>query len=1122
MPSYKWDALALGFVITFLPCLFLTLAYALGSVSWRLRFLLPCPFSKAELVRVTRDIGNDGTQMSADESALNRAIHKWISWVLGALGADRNKVTEIVQVQHTQDGKSFIILRGAKYTFAEDIGEFTAMQAVPQRKVGELRRRIENGLDEGEVKDRMTVFGPNKIDVAVPTLSGAILQEVSGYGYMYQLFFTYQWYFLGSWKVASIWVAVFVSSAVMKAWIMRKNRLILRESSESGNRGFKVMRGGKEVTVGSQDLLPGDIALFQESGVVVPTDCFLLEGSLLIDESVVTGEATPVQKFRLPDDQNKVVRARQDKKNYLFAGTSILQTDCCCKAVVVDTGVNTSRGQLLNASLYPNPLWIKFDEDYKILFVYSFIFGIIAGAVIMHMMGWGVESLFQGGFAIWNTFSPLLPVALVMGQSRAASRLREAHGILCLTPARTAVAGRVDIAVFDKTGTLTEDGLDMVGVILQGGADHQAGDPLFNPSDWSQLGTNPRAHGMRLVMGMAHNVAAHGSDLAGSQVEITMLQKSGGQPDSTSGQINTMSWPDGMRVETVEKFPFNHHTMTMSVVVKCQNPVAISEPTKEGRRFALVKGAPEKVAELCQQSGNAQDPEAGQGSTGGKHFEMQRLLEANNTLSRQGCYVLMAAFKQLPDDSSETLSRDSVESKGSLQPLGLLVFRNALRKESPGLITELKSGSIPSVMASGDSHLTAAAIAREVGILTYSKVLIADVESYKIKWRDMDTNAPGDPMVDDAELVLSGDAWACTRDDTPWLSKAKVFGRISPEQKVEIVEAFIRLGHIAMFVGDGGNDSGALRAAHVGVALTEQKQGSGGSVIAHFNTTEKTPCAVARVLKEGRCALASSLAAFRFLFGYGVQITVMKGLMFGTSHNFHWTGQSLIVLEGLFLPMVVPAMVDSSPRHDLDQKRPSWSLLNTEGCLGMFGPLLLNVMFIGCSFLYMTSQEWYTPWSRKEAGANAHTYISWGDNFEMENIFLVWFGVLAAQSVSFSLGGRFRAPVWSNYSLIAIVIAVYIVVLSLTWTQKNIWSCGMRINCNQQALDSINQGNADFLTWVEMYPGEATHWMSSIPEGNVMPIAFQLVVTGLVLGALVIYSGFQKFIVEAVQANDQE
>merc|ERR1719335_1715486 len=123
------------------------------------------------------------------------------------------------------------------------------------------------------------------------------------------------------------------------------------------------------------------------------------------------------------------------------------------------------------------------------------------------MMDFTVPSFFQAGFAIWNTFSPLLPVALVMGQTKATARLRESYRILCLTPARTAVAGRVDIALFDKTGTLTEDGLEMVGVILEGGGTHQPGDQLFDPADWGQLGSNPRAQGIRLVMGMAHNVA---------------------------------------------------------------------------------------------------------------------------------------------------------------------------------------------------------------------------------------------------------------------------------------------------------------------------------------------------------------------------------------------------------------------------------------------------------------------------------------------------------------------------------------------------------------------------------------------------------------------------------------
>merc|ERR1719265_2356070 len=126
---------------------------------------------------------------------------------------------------------------------------------------------------------------------------------------------------------------------------------------------------------------------------------------------------------------------------------------------------------------------------------------------------------------------------------------------------------------------------------------------------------------------MAHNVAVHGSTFAGSQMEIAMLQKSGGSPVSSEGQVGTVSWTDGVKVEAMEKYPFNHHTMTMSVVVKCQNPVAISSPSEAGRRYALVKGAPEKVAELCRQNMNTQDPEVPANSAGAKELVgIQRLL----------------------------------------------------------------------------------------------------------------------------------------------------------------------------------------------------------------------------------------------------------------------------------------------------------------------------------------------------------------------------------------------------------------------------------------------------------------------------------------------------------------
>ena len=147
--------------------------------------------------------------------------------------------------------------------------------------------------------------------------------------------------------------------------------------------------------------------------------------------------------------------------------------------------------------------------------------------------------------------------------------------------------------------------------------------------------------------------------------------------------------------------------------------------------------------------------------------------------------------------------------------------------------------------------------------------------SGEVVWTDTSIDPVPFPSTDqlesgDIELALSGGAWSALRTADPkdaakLASYVRVFGRCTPYTKLSVVETFVELGYVTLMSGDGGNDAGALKAAHVGIALSEAE----ASIVAPFTSLDKEISSVLDVLKEGRCALASALATYKYITMYG-------------------------------------------------------------------------------------------------------------------------------------------------------------------------------------------------------------------------------------------------------------
>lgn len=225
----------------------------------------------------------------------------------------------------------------------------------------------------------------------------------------------------------------------------------------------------KQIQIDSTELVPGDLFEVPDEYMVLPCDAILVSGSVILNESMLTGESTPIIKTHLPQ-KNQIFDAKIDRKYLMFAGTKVVQKRALGNSkvmgIVYATGFNTVKGNLIRSILYPKELEFKFKKD-SVRYIFfmaalSFV-GYFISVPFMLKNGVDFLTILERSLdLITTTVPPSLPACLGIGISYALFRLRK-WGIICINRDRVNVSGRVNMVCFDKTGTLTEDHLDVYG-----------------------------------------------------------------------------------------------------------------------------------------------------------------------------------------------------------------------------------------------------------------------------------------------------------------------------------------------------------------------------------------------------------------------------------------------------------------------------------------------------------------------------------------------------------------------------------------------------------------------------------------------------------------------------------
>ena len=640
-----------------------------------------------------------------------------------------------------------------------------AWHALDSAQAGEALSVAEIGLTSAEAEARLKSYGPNQLPEQPPPTLWEILLRQFNSPLIYILgIAAVVSVMVGDLKDAGFIAAVLVLNAIIggyQEWRAEKSSRALQQFLKIR---ASVLRDGQVCEIDAEQDVPGDLVLI-ESGNRVPADLRLVSTrSLEVDESLLTGESVAVVKD--PAWTGEASTPLADRRNMSYAGSVVARG--CGKGLVVATGVATSIGQLaqdvLSTSGGKPPLVERMERFSRAMAVAVLAAAVLVGMIGVFGHGHSVTKMFMFGVALAVSAIPeglpiAMTVALAIGTTRMARRR-----VIVRRLAAVEGLGSCTLIGSDKTGTLTCNELTVREVRLPNGDIFEVTGEGFEPE------------GQVLFQGKPIESADPFTDLACAAVlcnEAGLHRNEGTwvwHGDPTDIALLSLSQKLGWsRQDTLDT-----HPQVNEIPFESEYQFAASYHGADGTYQVFVKGAPERILAMCDdQDGSV------------THKEWQGMAES---MAEQGYRVLGLAQGKAPDsvDSSQAPSEPS-----GLSFLGFVGMIDPLRPGVREAVTACHDAGVSVAMITGDHPVTALAIARDLGLATQP-----------------------DQVVTGPELVGKS-----TEELQATLERGRVFARVTPRQKLELVEAARAAGHYVAVTGDGVNDAPALRAANIGVAM---------------------------------------------------------------------------------------------------------------------------------------------------------------------------------------------------------------------------------------------------------------------------------------------------------------
>ncbi|KAL0265677.1 UNVERIFIED_CONTAM: hypothetical protein PYX00_011391 [Menopon gallinae] len=617
----------------------------------------------------------------------------------------------------------------------------------------------------------------------------------------------------------------------------------VRESDAHDN--LKAQEGAGEctpTTISSRDLVPGDIIEIESPGIQIPCDLLLLKGTCAVNEAMLTGESIPFTKEDVSERcRSEVLNYKADKRHILFGGTELVKTDGLT-CYVLQTGFSTQQGELVRKMMCSENVVTANNWEAFLFILFLLFFAVLASIYsYFNSVRLGKSSykiMLEIILILTNVVPPELPMELTIAVNASLQNLMR-MGIFCLEPFRIPIAGKVDVCCFDKTGTLTESTLTVARVVVSGDVSEGTEcDDVAAPNSFFAKLESPR--GARVdrvaqVIGVCHSLIKIRNTVSGDSLEASAFKykKIELLDDNTARH-------DSGTFKTIKRYSFSSSLKRMTCVGELNS-----------RRFVAMKGAPEVVRHYLKSI-----PES--------YSEYE-------VFARSGFRVLALAYKDL---NSKIFIRDEIEKE--LTFVGFILYECKLKPDALSTVRELTSSCHKVVMITGDNLLTAQCVASKLGISGEG----VEGEGIDLLLReDHEASAACTKGSRGGVLAAKGTTGGLHTDGAASrFGQVSVFARADPKQKEMIIGRYKTKGHITLMCGDGTNDVGALKAAHIGVAIVggnfrasvnklediKIKMGD-ASVAAPFTIKTGNLCSVLDIIRQGRSALVTTIQMYKIL-----------------------------------------------------------------------------------------------------------------------------------------------------------------------------------------------------------------------------------------------------------------
>jgi len=639
------------------------------------------------------------------------------------------------------------------------------------------------GLGEAEARERLDRFGPNVLPAADPTRPIVrLLRQLNHPLVLILLAAGAVTLALGEPVDSAVIFGVVAVNTVIGYLQEAKAEAALDALRSMVRTEARVVRNGHRRDLPSEDLVPGDLVLI-EAGDKVPADVRLVRlAELRVDESALTGESQPAAKDEVALPVSTPVA---DRRNMLYSGT--LVTSGAGAGLVVATGAETELGEIHRlvgaAESLATPLTRKLARFSKVLT--GVILGLAAVTFAVGVVrGESAVQMFTAAVALAVGAIPEgLPAAVTITLAIGVARMARRRAVIRRLPA-VETLGSTTVICTDKTGTLTENQMTVRAV--------------WTPDECCEVtGSGYAADGeLRDGSGFPVDVRASGALrwclLAGAACNDAALTTRDGQPaiagDPTEGAMLVLARKTSLDLDTdiagalprIDTVPFSAERRYMATL----------HADQAGRsRVVLAKGAVERILRLCA-------TEMGADGTV-RPLDRDAALRAAERLAAEGLRVLATAACPM----FEGVELDEPSLDEALVFTGLQAMLDPPRAAAADAVVACHTAGVAVKMITGDHAATATAIATKLGLL--------------------DGRHDGEVLTG-AELAALSD-----REYPGAVERASVFARVSPEQKLRLVEALQSGGHVVAMTGDGVNDAPALRQADIGVAM-----GRGGTEVA--------------------------------------------------------------------------------------------------------------------------------------------------------------------------------------------------------------------------------------------------------------------------------------------------